>query len=49
MFRLQWACVGLLYFFDDGGYAVGPEEGRAFAALDLADFFSHAGALVQQR
>ena len=49
MFALQWAGVGLLYFLDDCSHAIGPEEGRAFAALDLADFFSHAGALVQQR
>ena len=49
VFVLQGAGVGLLDFFDDGGYAVWPEEGRAFAALDLTDFFSHAGTLVEQR
>ncbi len=48
VFVLEWAGVGLGDFVDDLRHAIGPEEGRAFGAFDLAHLLCHMGALVQQ-
>ena len=47
MGALEWAGIGLLDFFDDLGYAVGPEKWRAFALLELTHLLGHVGALVE--
>jgi len=45
---LQRPGVGALQLGDHLRHPVGPEEGRALGALDLADLLGHAGALVHQ-
>jgi hypothetical protein len=48
VFVFERTGVGLCDLVDDLRHAVGAEERRAFGAFDLADFFGHMGALVQQ-
>ena len=45
---VQGARVGAGDLVDHLGHTVRTEERRAFGALDLADFFGHPGAVVEQ-